>query len=118
MVLNSTCHFDVACSLGNVVFNHAGVGGVSGNVVQKGNHFQRDVFSIQLVAGVGNMRQVLPGVAVGCPAHGGSREPARCFALQRVPTAAVLHVDFGGAEGFGREKGERVRKRSMSRKWA
>lgn len=56
VVLNPTCHFDVACSLGNVVFNHTGVGGISSNVVQKGNHFQSDVFSIQLIAGVGKVR--------------------------------------------------------------
>lgn len=102
MLLNPTCHLDVACGLGNAVFNHAGVGGVSGNVMQQGDHLQGDVFGVQLVAGVGSPGQALPRVAVGCPVHGGSREPPRRFALQRVPAAAVLHLDIWGAEGWGR----------------
>lgn len=105
MVLNPTCHLDVACGLGDAVFNHAGVGGVSGNVMQQGDHLQGDVFGVQLVAGVGSPGQALPRMAVGCPVHGGSREPPRRFALQRVPAAAVLHLDIWGAEGWGRETG-------------
>lgn len=106
MAFNPTCDFDVACSLGNAVFNHTGVGCVSSDVVQKGNHFQSDAFSVELIAGVGHVRQVLPSIAVGCPAHRGLREPAGCFALHHVPAAAAFHVDPGGAEGFGREKGK------------
>lgn len=103
VLLISTCHFDVPCSLGNAVFNHIGVRGVGCNVAQKRNHFHSDVLRVQLIAGVGSMRQALPSVAVCRPAHSGLREPARCFAVQCVPAATGLHVDPGGAEGLGRE---------------
>ena len=106
MLLISTCHFDVPCSLGNAVFNHAGVRGVGCSVVQKGNHFQSDILRVQLIAGVGSMRQALPSLAVCRPVHGRPREPPRRFAVQCVPAATGLHLDPGGAEGLGRESKE------------
>lgn len=112
-MLNLTCHSDVAHSLGNAVFNHAGVGGISSDIVQEGNHPHSDVFRVQLIAGVGSVGQVFPGVTVGRPAHGRAREPARGCALQRVPTAAALHLHHGDAEGFGRENRERVKTRQV-----
>lgn len=115
--MNPTCHSDVDHSLGNAVFNHAGVGGISSDVVQEGNHLHSDVFRVQLVAGVGSVGQVLPSVTTGCPEHGKGREPAWGFTLQRVPTAAALHLHHGDAEGFGKENRESQNKAS-DRKWA
>lgn len=119
-VLSSpTCHSDVDHSLGNAVFNHAGVGGISSDVVQEGNHLQSDVFRVQLVAGVGSEGQVLPSVTTGHPVHSRAREPARGFALQRVPMAAVLHLHHGHAEGFGKEgKQGDTQNKASDRNWA
>lgn len=111
--MNPTCHSDVAHSLGNAVFNHAGVGGISSDIVQEGNHPHSDVFRVQLIAGVGSAGQMFPGVTVGRPAHGRAREPAWGRALQRVPMAAALHLHHGDAEGFGRENRERVKTRQV-----
>lgn len=113
MLSNPTCHSHVDHSLGNAVFNHAAVGGISSDVVQEGNQLHSDVFGVQLVAGGGSEGQVLPSVTAGRPAQGRAREPARGFALHRGPMAAVLHLHHGHAEGFGRENRERVKTRQV-----
>ena len=49
-----TCHFDIPCGFGNVVFIHTGVSVVDCDVVEYGHNLHGHILRVQLKASVGD----------------------------------------------------------------
>lgn len=54
-VKEPTCHFDIPCGFGNVVFNHTGVSVVDCDVVEYGHNLHGHILGVQLKASVGDI---------------------------------------------------------------
>lgn len=71
-----TCHSDIPCGFGDVVFNHTGVSVVDCDVVEYRHNLHGHILRVQLKASVGDFREVGSLVNLGCPDHCGLGKPS------------------------------------------